>query len=148
MTGRILARLTAALVAAFLFTGYAVAQSVNPPGCNLASGPGNAAGQIGANYSATVGSTQVTLIPAPPYGVNRTGIFIELLTASATLGLNPGGGTASTTAAGNIVVSTGASAPNNVAYINFAAMGFIPQSAITAIADSTSRAVSAWACPQ
>lgn len=136
----------AAVLAAFFLSGIGWAQSFNPPGCNMAQTGG--ATTPGANYSTTVGNSSVTLIPAPRAGVNRTGIFIELLTASATLGINPTGGTASTTASGNIVITTGSSAPNNVAYINFAAMGFIPNGAITAIADSSGRAVSAWACPE
>ena len=105
-------------------------------------------GMTGANYSGTVGVSSTALIPAPPAGTTRTGIFIELLTASATLGINPTGGTASTSTAGNIVVSTGASSPNNVAYINFAAMGFVPQGAITAISDDVNRVVTAYACPK
>jgi hypothetical protein len=63
------------------------------------------------------------------------------------LGINPTGGTASTSTAGNIVIGTGSTSPSNVAYINFAAMGFIPQTAITAIA-SGSVSVTAYACPQ
>lgn len=132
----------AALAAAILLSGYARAQSFAIPGCNMAgTGPG-------ANYSATVGNSSVTLIPAPRNGVARTGIFIELLSANATLAVNPTGPTASTTAPGNIVVTTASSAPNNIAYINFAAMGFVPQGAITAIADASGRVVSAWACPE
>jgi hypothetical protein len=34
-----------------------------------------------------------------------------------------------------------------VAYINFAAMGIIPNGPITAVADAPGRVVSAWACP-
>jgi hypothetical protein len=94
------------------------------------------------DYSATVGGTSVTLIPAAPTGVTRTGVFIQLLTPSASLGVNPSGGTASLTSAGNMVVAT------QYAGFNFASMGFVPQGAITAIADSSGRAVTAYACPR
>lgn len=94
------------------------------------------------DYSATVGGTSITLIPAAPQNVTRTGIFIQLLTGSASLAVNPSGGTASLTAAGNMVVST------QYAGFNFASMGFIPQGAITAVADTSGRVVSAFACPR
>lgn len=125
-------------VAAFGW-GHAEAQSFTPPQCAMGGA---------ANYSATVTTAPVTLIPAAPPGIQRTGIFIELLTASASLGVNPTGGTPSTSAAPNIVITTGASAPQNTGFINFASMGFIPQGAITAVADSTGRVVTAYACPQ
>lgn len=131
----------------WLFPALLLAVSASPgfaqnmPACNMGGG---------ANYSPSggVGAASITLIPAAPSGVVRTGIFIELLTASASLGVNTTGAAASTSAAGNIVITTGASAPQNVAFINFSSMGFIPQGAITAIADGASRVVSAWACPQ
>lgn len=115
------------------------AQPVIPilPGCNMTP----------ANYSGTVTNGSAVLIPAAPSGMTRTGIFIELLTASSTLGINPMGGTASTSAAGNIVISTSGTAPQNFGYINTAGLGFTPQGAITAIA-SGNVTVSAWACPQ
>lgn len=101
-----------------------------------------------ADYSKVIGAGSTVLVPAAPAGVTRYGIFIELLTASATLGINPTGGTASISTHGNIVISTGAAAPSNVAYINVTALGFIPQGAITAIADAPGREVTAFACPQ
>ena len=130
-----------------LLSSAAFAQQPGPQACNFGAIASTNQSPT-ANYSATVGNTAVTLIPAAPSGVARTGVFIELLTASASLALNPNGGTPSLTAAGNIVITTGSSAPNNVAYINFAAMGMVPTGAITAIADAGSRVVSAWACPQ
>ncbi len=134
-------RVLAALVAALLFLAAQPSWAQSIPGCNLSS-------STIANYSATVGTGQTTLIPAPAYGVVRTGIFIELLTASAKLGINPGGGTASTSTGGNIVISTGSAAPNDVTSFNFSSLGFLPTGAITVTADAGSRVVTAFACPQ
>lgn len=125
--------------ALLLFPTIAWAQSstyVLPPPCNTGT----------VSYSGTVTNSSALLIPAPPANLVRTGLFVELLTASSTLALNPSGGTASTTAAGNIVITTGASAPQNIAYINFASLGFIPQSAMNAIAGG-SVTVTVLACP-
>lgn len=129
-----------ATVASLLLASHAIAAEVTPvvPGCNMAK----------ANYSSsTVGASSVQLVPAPPQGTVRSGLFIELLSASATLAVNTIGASASTTAPGNIVISTGASSPQNVAYINFASMGFIPQGQVNAIASGTVT-VSVFACPQ
>ena len=134
-----------------LLSSVAYAQQPGPQGCNF--GPVVGASQSpGANYSKTVGTSVVTLIPAAPNNITRTGIFIELLTASATLAILPytAPGTTPSTSGGNgeIIITTGSSAPNNVAYLNFAGMGIIPTGPIQAIADSSGRVVSAWACPQ
>ncbi len=101
--------------------------------------PCNAGGT--ANYSATIGSSSQAFIPAPPAGVTRTGVFIQCLAATCVLGLNLTGGTASITAAGNLVVS------GQYAVTDSNVWGFIPQGAITAIAPAGSTVVTAFACP-
>lgn len=93
------------------------------------------------NYSGNVTTSSAVLIPSAPQGVTRTGIFIQCLAATCTLAINLSGGTASTSAAGNMVAS------GQYSGFNSAALGFTPQGAITAIADGT-RAVTAYACPR
>lgn len=112
----------------------AVAAAQQTPTCNLAGG---------ANYSASVGTTSVPLIPINPNSPGaRTGIFIQCLTANCVLGINASNQAASTTAAGNIVLS------GQYQYFNAAAMGFIPQGPINVIANAASTVVTAVACPQ
>lgn len=129
--------LVAALVIGVL-TRTAGAESVTPtpPPCAITT-----TAQTKTDYSGNVTNSSAVLIPAPPQGVTRTGIFIQCLASPCTLGINPSGGTASTSAAGNMVAS------GQYSGFNFAALGYIPQGPITAIADGT-RAVSAYACPR
>ena len=131
--------LLAVICAGLFLSEAAAAQSVTPipPPCTIST-----ATNTKTDYSATITNTSAVLIPAAPQGVTRTGIFIQLLTGSASIAINPSGGTASLTAAGNIVCAT------QYCGVNFASMGFIPQGPITAIADSSSRVVSAFACPR
>lgn len=107
-----------------------------PPPCSIST-----TAATRTDYSGNVTTGSGVLIPAAPQGVTRTGVFIQCLASTCTLGINPSGGTASLSAAGNIVAS------GQYSGFNFAALGFIPQGAITAIADGT-RAVTAFSCPR
>lgn len=130
-----------AAVFLILWLTPALAQSTVQPvpmPCAINATPGS-----GNNYStSSLGASSTTLIPAPPQGVQRTAIWIQLLTSGATVGLNPSGAAASTSAAGNMVLST------QYQYLSFNSLGFMPSGAVTAIADSSSRVVTAYACPQ
>lgn len=128
----------AAALAIGALIGAAEAQNVTPipPPCSIIT-----TAATKTDYSGNVTTGSAVLIPAAPQGVTRTGIFIQCLSATCTLGINPSGGTASLSAAGNMVAS------GQYSGFNFAALGFIPQGSITAIADGT-RAVTAFSCPR
>lgn len=111
----------------------AAQQQVTVPPCNLdTASVSNKSGTYNADAQ---------LFAAPPQGTTRTGMFVQCLTASCTFALNFSGGTASLTAAGNLVVN------GQYGFFNGTSFGFMPQGAVRIIANASS-AITAWACPQ
>lgn len=133
--------ITALLIASLYGASSASAQQLVTPvpaACGAPTQP--AANGSAANASGTYGNSSVTLFPAPSQGVARTGMFVQCLTTSCQFALNLGGGTASLTTAGNLVMN------GAYAYFNSASLGWTPQGKITIIAAGSS-VISAFACP-
>lgn len=115
----------------------------------LLVGPGARAAQSGQTIqspsgaftdasTATLGGTSAQVLAAVPGGGPRAALFIQVNTAGASVACNPNG-TAALNTAGSVTFTQ---------YLNFTAMGAVPNTAIQCIASGANTSITVWAFPQ